>query len=297
MFVTRPIDLTFVSATLAQADAPAWDAATLYGTGDRVSRLGFEYVSVLENNVNIPPEDEMQALDGARWVLDGPVNSRAFLDGSPSRQTLGSDGLTLEVTAGARFDTIALFKVFCGRCTVEVFDSAGALKGTKTFAVGIEPITTWWGWANTVFNEFDLRQIVKLDGVAGDTIRVTLFGPDPALGELFCGRAIQIGTTRLSAKTKAVGRTFTDITTNAFGTTDIRKRAIVRDVTYHVWTKRTGFAAIRRFLDEVEGIRVVSFAPAVARSELINVGFLEQVNLPIEVPDDFQFELTVKGVV
>lgn len=296
MYLLRPISLEFVSATGADADAAAWDSATVYGLGARVSRLGKEYVSTIAGNQSLAPENEVQELEGVRWVLVGSANSVAFLDASPSVSTTGSSPLVLEARATSRFTDITLINLQCSTCLVEVFDSGSALIGSYQFNIGAEPVADWWSWLKTVFQKSARRHIISLSGGEDAVIRLTITGAQPSLGELFVGRAVKVGKTLFGPQTKAVRRTFTTVETNDFGTTNIKKRAGTRDITYLIHADRENFEVIEQVLDAVDGERVVTFAARNGWPQLVNVGLLEAFTLPAELPDDFKFELTVKGV-
>lgn len=296
MYIIRPIELSFVSASGATADAAEWQSPTVYGLGARVARFGREYVSSIAGNQSLPPETEVQEIEGARWILVGSANTVAFLDASPSVSTKGTSPLVLEVKALARFTDITLINLQGSECLVEVFDSGGGLIGSSLINSGAEPVANWWAWLNTVFHKSSRRHVIPLSGGLNATIRITITGDAPSLGELFVGRAVKVGATLFGAQTKAVRRTFTTVDTNDFGNTTIKKRASVRDVTYKVQVKRAGFELVEQVLDAIDGERVVSLATRDDWSQLINVGILETFSLPAELPDDFIIELTVKGV-
>lgn len=296
MYLIRPIDLSFVSASGATADAADWDAPTVYALGARVSRLGKEYVSSISGNQSLPPENEVQEIEGARWILVGSANTMAFLDASPSVSTVGTSPLVLEAQASGRFTDITLINLQCSECLVEVIDSGDNLIGSNLFNTGAEPVSDWYAWLKTVFHKAARRHIIPLSGGQDATIRITITGEQPSLGELFAGRAMKVGNTLFGSQTKAVRRTFTTVDTNDFGTTTIKKRASVRDVTYAIHARRENFETIEQVLDAIDGERVVSFATRDGWSHLINVGILESFSLPAELPDDLNIELTVKGV-
>lgn len=296
MNLIKPVGLTFLSASEAEDDAPVWDAGTTFNLGNQVIRGGLLYVSSINGNVAIDPATEVQELEGARWVLIGATNVRRFLDGILSSKTTGATPLVLEAECDGYFNTVALFNLVCTEATIEAI-VGGQTVATETLKSGAEPVGDWWSWLNTVFKPARRRVILpNFAGVAGAKIRLTIEGPSPAIGSIFAGRTFKIGKTLLDNATRVRRRTFTELVTDAFGATKATKRAVARDVTYRVTTKRATFAEVEAVLDEVEGVPVVTYEDTLAQ-ELVNFGYLLNIELPSDMPDDFFTDVTCQGVI
>jgi hypothetical protein len=293
--VIKPISVALVPGSEPENDAPDWLAAVSYGIGDQVVRAGAIYVSTIAGNLARDPLLEVQELEGVRWLYRSATNARKFLDGSLSTSTVGVSPLVVEVQANARFNAFALFDLVGAETVIEVIDGANAREVAR-IKTGVEPVNNWLSWLKSTFNKTGRRFVVPdVAGSQGSTIRITITGDAPAIGEAVVGRSVNIGKTLMNEKTSARRKTFTSVVTNLFGITTVTKRAIARDVTYAVHAKRDGFEAIGRFLDDVDGVKVVTYAN-LDRGEFINFGFITDYELAGDLPNDFVFEITVQGV-
>lgn len=295
MHVIRPVGLSIASTTAVDANA-TWAPGTTYPLGAKVSRLGSTYISSINGNAGLPPEDEVQELEGARWIYVSATNTQALIDGSPSVHTSGASPLVVEIDVDGPFDSVALFQLDCSSCLIESVDGSGVVTSSETITNGAEPVRDWLAWLNTTFYRNTRRHIVYVSGFATHKVRLTIDGPAPSIGEVVIGRAKRIGSTQMDRSTRVDRRTFTKIVTNDFGITTVQKRAIARDATYQVHAKRKGFEHIERLLDDLDGIRVVTFAVEDDWPQLINIGFITDYSLPAELPDDFLFSVTTQGV-
>lgn len=296
MYIIKPVDFTLSSITEPEDDAPLWASGTTYNIGDQVIRDHNVYASTINSNTGNDPALELQELEGARWLLVGATNIYRFFDKTLSTKTAGTSPLVIEVEAGASFNSLALFNLDCSTCKIEVITGTTTTL-VATLNIGAEPVNNWWDWLNTVFFKNARRFIVDTAaGFSGSTVRLTIDGPSPALGELVIGRQIKLGDTEMNQSTSVRRKTFTSIDTNAFGITTAKKRAIARDVVYRIQTERFGFEAKERFLDDVDGLRVVTFALPSEWPQFINYGFITDYEIPASMPEHFIFEITTQGV-
>jgi hypothetical protein len=296
MHVIKPVGVTLASASEAEDDAPQWMSGVAYPLGAKVIRGHRIYVSSIDNNQGIDPAQEVQELVGARWLDAGASNIYRFFEGTLSTRTEGQSPLVLEVNVDDRFSAIALFDLRGSKAKIEVI-TGGQVKTVADIRVGAEPVGDWLSWLNSTFFN-SARQIIlpNAHGFATSRVRLTITGESPALGELVIGRRVQIGKTLVGRNTSVRRRTFTEIKTNPFGRTEVKKRAIARDVTYAVVAERKGFEAKQRFLDDVDGVQVVTYAGTADRPEAIGYGFITDYELPLDLPDNYVFEIKTQGV-
>lgn len=296
MFVIKPVSFALSSISELENDAPVWTAGATYNTADEVIRNGNIFVSTQDGNSGNDPDLENQDLTGARWLLRSRTNIRKFYDGGLTTATVGTTPLVIEVIPGQTFDSIALLNLKGTQTTVEVI-TGGTPTTIGTVTSDVEPVSDWWQWLNTIFAPNRSRVIfTDISGLGGSTVRLTIEGTTPQIGELVIGRVAKIGDTRLDAATKMRRRTFTSINTNDFGETTVTKRAIARDVTYSIVTTRDGFNTKAQFLDSIDGEKVVTYAVETGWEQFTNYGFITDWELPADVPNHFLFEITVQGV-
>lgn len=295
MKIIKPVGLTLLNASESENDAAEWDSSVVYPFGVSVIRAGSVYVTSIEGNVGLDPLNEVQELEGARWILKGVTNIRRFLDGRLATKTEGVSPLVLEVRAAEQFNAAALFGIVGTRVTVEVNHGSGWVFA-RSILSGPEPVGSWFDWLHSTFSRSTRRAVVpEVSGFAGSRLRITIEGPSPSLGLLVVGRRVAVGVTRFVPATKVRRRTFTDIETDKFGVSEATKRVVARNVTYSVVAARDGFSAIERFLDDVDGVQVVSYAHEAA-PEFTNFGFILDYEIPAELPEHFVIEFTVQGV-
>lgn len=296
MYIVRSIPLTPTSASEAEDDAPVWDALTEFDLGDFTIESGVLYVSSIDGNLGYPPSDEVQELEGARWIRVGATNVRRFLDGIRSSETTGDSPLVLEVEAGKNFNAICLFGLQALETKIEVISGAQVMD-TRWVRSGPVPVDNYWDLRNTEFYPVQRRHVISnIAGFSGATIRLTLTGPNPTLGLLIVGKSVRVGDTRFDARTRIRRKTFTTITNSTFGEAEATKRATAHDTSYLVVIEQAGFHGIDLLLDEIDGTKVVTYATA-DRPELINYGFVMVPELPVEVPKHYEFELVNQGVI
>lgn len=295
MHVIKPMAVTFISSSELENDAPEWAAPVSYDLGSQVIRSGAIYVSTIAGNVGLDPSLEVQELEGVRWLYRSVTNVRKFMDGSLSTATVGVSPLVIEIQPSERFNAFALFNLEGAEVVTEVVDGAN-VREVARITTGVEPVNNWFSWLHSTFNKPGRRFVVhNVAGYQSSIIRLTITGAAPSIGEIVVGRRVQIGNTLMDASTIVRRKTFTAIATNIFGITTVTKRAVARDVTYSVHAKRDGFEPKGRFLDDVDGVRVVTYATR-DRGEFINFGFITDYELAGDLPDDFVFEITVQGV-
>jgi hypothetical protein len=296
MYVIKPTTLTLSTVSEAENDAPLWASQTTYQTGASVIKNSVVYVSTISGNKGLDPELEVQELEGVRWLRKSVTNIYKFLDGSPSTSTVGVSPLVIEVTPEETYSAIALLNLRGSIIKVESI-TGGIVKLMAITKSGPELVDNWFSWLSSSFHRRTDRVIfADVSGFAGSTIRITIEGPNPALGEMVVGRKVKIGNTKLDPSSIMRRRTFTNIVTNDFGDVFVTKRAIARDVTYSVIADREGFDARADFLDSVDGVRVVTYAEAEGWDQLINRGFITDWSLPVDLPNNFSFEITTQGV-
>lgn len=295
MKLIKPNVLTLTSASEDEDDHPAWDVATTYSIGDYVIRSGAIYVSSIDNNLAYDPALEVQALEGARWILVSATNIRRFIDGKLGTQTSGTSPLVLEVTVDAFSNAIALFGLDMTETTVEIIVDSEVIQ-TTSLQTDPEPVSDWWSWYNAVFFNSIRRTVIEgIFAPAGATVKLTIEGSSPAIGMLVVGRQHVIGQTLLSDQTKTRRRTYTEITTDVFGTSEATKRAVARNVTYDVRAAAAAFQSIENVLDIVDGVAVVTYEATLAPA-LVNFGFILDIELPRSMPVEYIFPVTCQGV-
>ena len=295
MYIIKPVPFSLLSVSEPENDAPVWSIGTTYPLGGTVIRNGAVFVSSIAGNLGLDPDNEPQELVGARWLRKSVTNIRKFFDGKLSTKTVGTSPLVIEVTLNANFNSVALLELTSSETLVEmIFGGVTTVLGT--IVSGAEPVNNWWKWLNTTFFSSSHRVVLPdASGFSGAVIRLTITGPNPSIGELVVGRSVRIGTTTLNSGTKMRNRTFSTNTTNQFGDTTVVKRVRARDVTYSVVAMRDGFDSVAKFLDEIDGVAVVSYADA-DWEQFTNYGTIIDWELPANMPNQFKFAITTQGV-
>lgn len=96
--IPTPItDAMLVSSSVAEADHPAWSAATAYAVGQRVIRTATHsiYERLTAGTSATPPE-----ADAVNWMRTGPTNRWAMLDGAVGTQTRDIGAVSVTISPG-----------------------------------------------------------------------------------------------------------------------------------------------------------------------------------------------------
>ncbi|MBE3637461.1 hypothetical protein [Mangrovicoccus algicola] len=309
----RPIDPEDVTVSVAEDDAPAWDAGTTYALNDAVLRGHRVYVSTVADNLGNDPALEDQTSAGVRWALYRWSNASSAFDGvltNPSGAVTGDgvlkgDQASYGLDAGQSplifdlatqaLDTILLFGIDAVEVRVICIDGAGAAVLDRVTPVSGRSVSSWWEWLTRPFLA-GANKIAVLD-VPASTIRVivALTGASVALGEMVIGNRVHVGTT-LHDGTAGRAVTASRYEFNDYGQLQLVTRPTRNEMTYACACPAGYWSRIKPQMDRMAGT-LVGAVGAAHRPSTIQFGVLGTVDWAEDLPEEYEFSFTVKGVI
>ncbi|WP_172332493.1 hypothetical protein [Mangrovicoccus sp. HB161399] len=309
----RAIDPADVTVSVAEDDAPAWAAGTTYNLGDSVVRDHKVYVSTIASNLGNDPALEDQTSTSAKWALYRWTNAFSAFDGvltNPSGAATGdgtlqgdqasygldaNDSPLIFDMAVDALDTIILFGIDAIEVRVICIDGAGTAVLDQTTPVSGRIVSNWWEWLATAFTNGP-NKLAILD-VPASTVRVivALTGTSVALGEIVIGARAFVGDT-LHNGTSGKAVTASRFEFNDYGQLQLVTRPTRNEMTYACVTTAAYWAQVKPMMDRLAGTLVGAIGAA-HRPSTIQFGVLGTVDWSEELPEDYEFSFTVKGVI
>ncbi|MGI3166007.1 hypothetical protein [Pseudooceanicola sp. 200-1SW] len=316
MFIAREFspDLDQVRSSLAEDDAPAWDAGTNYPLNARVVRGHRIYQSAIEDNLGLDPLLEDQSVLAARWVFDSFTNAFACFDGVLSNATLAVEdpgavvpwldpGLGIDPTSAPVIvevgglqgvDTLILFGVVASSARLICFDVAGAVLLDEETNLSGRQVTNWWEWFFKPFTGvYDKMVNLNLPGTTRRVL-IALSGSAVTLGEVFLGDRLYVGKGMVQ---HTVGRSISGsrYSFNDYGALTLARGPTRIEMDYAVVASAALWGQVKPQLDRLSGTLVASIG-AELRPSSIHFGILGPVQWVEELPDEYEYTFTIMGV-
>jgi hypothetical protein len=222
------------SSSIPETDYAVWSGATTYAIGDRcISTVTHRiYESAINSNLNNDPTLIANRTGATiKWLDIGPTNRWAMLDDVNNTQSDYASPVTVVLQPGV-FNSVYLGNLVASTVQVVVKD---APVGNEVFNSGVislqEPIPDYYEY---FFNPFKSMVNYLVSSIppyseAVVTITITNSAGNVKCGILSLGILNQLGRTVLGATAKP--KTYSYITTDAFGTTTIVRRKATTDMT------------------------------------------------------------------
>jgi hypothetical protein len=294
------MDVSVSDSTVAEPDGsmvgarsePAWNAATSYTIGQRVSRASVHrcFVAIAAGVSATAPEDSP-----LRWVDDGPTNRWAMFDASGSTQTLYDGDLTVVVTPSGGVTDISFFRM--ENVLSITLASPGLL--TATFS-----LLVWYGepWVSYYFDLPQNRAAYDIEGiqVANDReFTLTFEQQDPslpvAIGIVAFGRYEDLGCAEFGASASVVD--YSRIDTDVYGNTKIVQGRSATDLSA---STVISFEEANRVKALVERYRATPCAWRIdgqAQYDYLRTFGLGKVDVVADGPAHAKTEMTIRGLV
>lgn len=247
MNILVPMSLTdamLSSSTIAEPDTTetAWNAATNYTVGTRVIRTSTHrvYENLIAGVDATPPEDALLGTT-PRWLGVGPTNRWAAFDHLVNTQSAAVTPLTYVLRPGF-FNAVAFYGLDGADISVSVKDAPG---GTVIFTYSgslQEPPLDWYDWAfgqirlltKLVLKDIvpypDAELTITITAATGVTVKagfIVIGDFRPLMGDGV------FGGTETGAAAEPI--TYSYISTDAFGTTRIKRRKSATDLRVRVF--------------------------------------------------------------
>ncbi|AZF88574.1 hypothetical protein [Vibrio phage P23] len=234
----------------------------------------------------------------ATWIEVGPTNKWAMFDNLQNTKTLSDSDFTVTLNPVAYVNTLAVFG-FSGVTSIriEVDDSGGSNIYDKTFTAS--DFSAIYDHYTYVFYQIvALEKLIAEDlpPLPNTTIRVTFTGSNMQIGEVVHGFAINAGTL-VAEGTKSDRFRYREQQYNEFGYPVGAAPIVVELNTYDVLVPKLNNPAIQKLLDKVTDKNTLWVGDIGGGQRLITYGFFERSPIPFTMPNDINYQITVRASV
>lgn len=282
---------TQVTSNLTEVN-PTWSSGTTYSIGNRVVRNDRVYESLINSNLNFPPET-----NPTMWLNIGPSNKTAAFDTSNSTQSTGTTSIEITMTPVSIINSIAVINITSGNTlAVEVRDSSSNVVYTNTITLDGSVVADWYDY---FFAEFDkLTDIVLTDlpPYQNSTVKITLTGSGTVgIGSIIIGSAYELGSTQYGISFGI--RDYSVKEEDDFGNTIFVVRNYAKRVEPTVFIENGQLRKIDRLLTDIRAKPTVFIPTEIETYQpLITFGYLKDWNIEIPYPNHSLLRLDIQGL-
>lgn len=192
------------------------------------------HTAIANPNIGNPPAIDL----GTNWIDNGPTNAWAMFDLLRNTKTFQTSPLTVVLTAGVRYNSLALLGMTADSVTVTK-TTAGVTVYSVTQSLSTREAVDWYGYffndfsTDPSFLKFDLPPFS--DGVL--TVTFTRASGLVSCGGLVIGNFVDLGLTQYEAESDR--RNFSSINRDIFGNATLIQRRTVPQVNQTIWFDKT----------------------------------------------------------
>lgn len=272
--------------------------AGFYQPGDRVIKTSTHQVYQCLTATSQDPEEGATEDATATWIVVGPTNKWAMFDNLQNTKTINDTDFTVTLNPITYVNTLAVLG-FSGVSSVrvEVDDTGGTTIYDKTFTAS--DFSAIYDHYTYVFYQIvALKKLIveDLPPLPNTTIRVTFSGADMQIGELAFGFAVNIGTL-VANGTKSDRFRYREQQYNEFGYPTGAAPIVVELNTYDVLVPKLTNPSIQKLLDGLTGKNTLWVGDIGSDQRMITYGFFERSPIPFNMPNDINYQITVRASV
>lgn len=269
-----------------------------YYAGDEVvlstEHLKYQCLSYTYSNPKVGATEDASAT----WIVTGPTNKWAMLDGLQNTKTSNADDFSVTLSPPSYVNTLAILG-FSGvlSINVEVKNSLGDVIYDKDFsAPDFSAIYDHYTYVFYQVASLDKLIVTDIPPLPGVQIKVTFKGSNISIGELIHGFAVNIGDL-VTNSTKSDRFRYREQQYNDFGYPVGAPPIVVELNTYDVLVPKLNNPAIQKLLDGITGKNTLWLGDIGGGQELITYGFFERSPIPFTMPNNINYQITVRASV
>lgn len=306
--IVRPFNVAddqFISSNVTEDDYPAWNIATDYSLGDRVTVIDDDVHNVYESliagtdtNTGNDPQADLQWPNGTpvKWILVSKTNRWKMFDEQNSSQTSNADSIEVELSFTQRPNAVALLNVDCASIQVIQYDSMANVVYDQTQAM-IESSGTpsHYGWLFQQIQKKTDALFENLIPISGGTIEIILAneGGTVKCGTCLVGYSEDFGGTQYGA---GVGiQDYSVKQRSEFGDLRILERAYNRNGDFTVMVQNSVIDRLQNLLASRRAKATLYIAAKEYRCTYI-YGFFTEMQNVITYPEDSLLNIDITGL-
>lgn len=292
----KQLDLADVTSNLPEDDAPAYNPATTYDINDLVVFGNAVYGCLIDGTIGRQPDLFSSRFQTPQyWVLRGPTNAFAAVDGVLSTPTVNLSGdIVFTITGFANIAGVGIFDAFGTTATAEFFNSSDVLIATQEINLLGFSLNSYYEWlftppssgnTNHIFSDFPVNSVSVVVTIAGDSTR---------LGELsIVQTGYQIGNALYGTSIRVASRSIYE--DDEFGIPRYVKRPSRVNATFQIYGDQVLVDTLWGALRALSG-DVVVYQAQEGRSVTTGVGIARDITVPIDFPRGYIFSFEIEGV-
>lgn len=296
MQVIKPIEFQpsqLVSSNAVEAYS-TWSSATTYAKDAYVDYGTYIYISLVNSNLNNQPD-----ISPTHWTFIGPDNTHAMFDAEVGTQTTSTSPLTVNVTPGGSFNTLAIINVEAGEARLKVRETPG---GTIIYDVTKSLYTVdIIDWYMYFFADLSLMSDFVFSGIppySTSNYELTLSGLSTVkIGHVACGIVYELGNVEYGATTGI--KDFSVKQTDDFGVATFVKRGFSKRFEGNLFVLNSNVSPTVNLLSELRATPAVwiPVPDSTDFSSLLFYGYYKEFNMEIRYPSYTMCSIQLEGLI
>lgn len=275
------------------------DGINLYKNGDQVVYLPNKtiYQSLIDSNKSNPSETATSDAT-AEWIEVSPSNKWRAFDGLVNTKTKANTEINMTLNP-VLFNNAIGFIGFSGISSIriEVLDSGSAVLYDKTFTTGdFSAIYDYYTYLFYQIVSLEKLVVTDLPQQPNVTINVTISGSSIEIGQMVTGATMSIGEL-VADNTKSDRFAYREQQYNEFGYPTGAEPIIVELNTYDALVSKSVNPAIQKLLNKLTNKNSLWIGDIGGGQELITYGYFERSPIPFTMPNDINYQITVRASV
>lgn len=298
MRLISPITLTeaMVVSDVPMTDYDMWAAGTTYNVGDKVIQGVKTYECLIQNSGSSPELN----ISGTtpKWLYLGYTNRWKMFDAVVGSRTIQANSITVSLTPGTTFDSIAFIDVIGNTIDISVNDPVEGEIYTETIdLVSKTNVNSWYTYFFEPIITDDAAVLLGIPpyGAATVTITITATGYNAEIGSLVLGTQRTIGATQ---RNPTIGITdYSRKDTDSFGNYTVVERAFSKRMSCDLWLLNSAVDDVQKILASYRATPVVWVGADAGYSSMIIYGFYKSFQINIAYIEHSICSIEIEGLV
>lgn len=234
----------------------------------------------------------------AEWIEVSPSNKWRAFDGLLNTKTKAETEITMTLNP-VLFNNALGFLGFTGVSSIriEVLDSGSSVIYDKTYTTGdFSAIYDYYSYLFYQVVSLERLVVTDLPQQPNVTINITISGSSIEIGQIVTGATLDIGEL-VAENTKSDRFSYREQQYNEFGYPVGAAPVAVELNTYDVLVSKSVNPAIQKLLTKLDNKNSLWVGDIGGGQELITYGYFERSPIPFTMPNDINYQITVRASV